>query len=222
MYNNIDSTNDHTTILSLQQQIQQLTNLVATHVSQPGGGGQLQPQQQTYQPTQQQYNTPNGQSYWDAPLYNVSLYKGKGGGKAKGKTRYGPPPADYTKPISWTCYGCNTDHNAESCWVCRNAFCRLPRPDPSANYNTNNQAWGGKGKGKGKGQGKGKDQQQHQQYNREAQLNTPAAQTLRDYCGEAKVKALWADQDDDDEEQEDEAEEHWRLYEDRCASHALS
>ena len=173
---------DYNTIFTIRQQVQSLTQKLAAHVSQAGADGsmaalqqqpqQQQQQQQTYQPTQQQFFPPNAPSYWDAPINNVTLYKGKGGGKAKGKSRYGPPPADYAKPISGTCPGCNTDHNAESCWIFRNAFCRLPRPIPKSNLYATNQSWGGKGKGKGK------DQQTT--YNREAQQNTPAAQTLRD------------------------------------------
>ena len=162
-------------------------------------------QQQQFQQLQQQ---PFQQQQQQQQQFKGGFTKG---GKAKGKGKWnswnnnGPPPADYSMPIAWVCNTCGTAHNAESCWICRNALCRAPRPDATApvppQQPTNNV-------GGPKGKGKGKDPKL-----KEAQDNTLAAQTLRENLPAAQVRALWADTVDGEDEKDEMPDEHWREYE---------
>ena len=129
-----------------------------------------------YQQLQQQLAAQNAEPWGQLP----SKSKGKGKSQSKGKLwGFGLPQPDPNLPVIWTCELCTTQHNHDSCWVCRNSLCKANRPDPENRWGT---AWkyppwavqpapNPKGKGKTAATGKPTEQQH----------NTPAALTLQEY-----------------------------------------
>ena len=109
---------------------------------------QQQPQQQQQVMTQQLWTPQAGkgqQLYWQ---------KGKAGGKwkgkGKGKTPWSLPQPDPSLPIAWECGHCGAQHNHDTCWVCRNIYCKAPRPDPNATwYDPSHNVGPANAKGKG-------------------------------------------------------------------------